>query len=81
MLLFFLLLPFFVLLTSSQETLDVATEPWGVRVERVEVKDVRVPEQLMRALIYRYWACLESFGGRLLRAVRVKVCMAFDKHC
>ena len=32
-----------------QESLDVATEPWGVKVERVEVKDVRVPEQLQRA--------------------------------
>ena len=25
-------------------------DPWGVTVERVEVKDVRVPEQLMRAM-------------------------------
>ena len=33
-----------------QETLEEATEPWGVKVERVEVKDVRVPEQLMRAM-------------------------------
>ena len=49
-----------------KETLDDATEAWGVQVERVEVrwwfvncqpivirlkvKDVRVPEQLMRAM-------------------------------
>ena len=30
--------------------LDEGTEPWGVMVERVEVKDVRVPEQLQRAM-------------------------------
>merc|ERR1711874_856070 len=35
---------------EMRETLDVATEPWGVKVERVEVKDVRVPAQLMRAM-------------------------------
>ncbi|VBB33870.1 unnamed protein product [Acanthocheilonema viteae] len=31
-------------------TLDEATEPWGVKVERVEVKDVRLPVQLQRAM-------------------------------
>ena len=36
--------------TEMQEILIEATEPWGVVVERVEVKDVRVPEQLMRAM-------------------------------
>ena len=30
--------------------MEEATDPWGVNVERVEVKDVRVPEQLMRAM-------------------------------
>eukprot|EP00093_Oithona_nana_P006645 06645.XXX_134659_133207_1 [CDS] Oithona nana genome sequencing. len=30
--------------------LDVATDPWGVKVERVEVKDVRLPQQLQRAM-------------------------------
>jgi erythrocyte band 7 integral membrane protein len=33
-----------------QKMLIEATEPWGVVVKRVEVKDVRVPEQLMRAM-------------------------------
>ena len=32
------------------DLLAVGTLPWGVSVERVEVKDVRVPEQLMRAM-------------------------------
>jgi len=30
--------------------LDDATDPWGIRVERVEVKDVRLPQQLQRAM-------------------------------
>ena len=33
-----------------QRTLDVATDPWGMKVERVEVKDVRLPQQLQRAM-------------------------------
>ena len=36
--------------SEMQELLHEATEPWGVLVERVEVKDVRVPEQLQRAM-------------------------------
>ncbi|XP_065068661.1 mechanosensory protein 2-like isoform X2 [Rhopilema esculentum] len=35
---------------SIQQTLDEATDPWGVKVERVEVKDVRLPQQLQRAM-------------------------------
>ncbi|XP_031569655.1 mechanosensory protein 2-like isoform X2 [Actinia tenebrosa] len=33
-----------------QSALDEATDPWGVKVERVEVKDVRLPQQLQRAM-------------------------------
>lgn len=33
-----------------QETLDAATATWGVKVERVEVRDVRLPLQLQRAM-------------------------------
>ncbi len=34
----------------QQETLDEVTYPWGVKVERVEMKDVRLPLQLQRAM-------------------------------
>jgi len=30
--------------------LDTATDPWGIEVERVEMKDVRLPQQLQRAM-------------------------------
>lgn len=36
--------------TSMQMMLDVATEHWGIMVERVEIKDVRLPVQLQRAM-------------------------------
>ena len=54
-----------------KETLDVATEPWGVKVERVEVKDVRVPEQLMRAM---------AAEAEAAREARAKVIAAEGEH-
>ncbi|XP_050501935.1 band 7 protein AGAP004871-like isoform X1 [Diabrotica virgifera virgifera] len=35
---------------AMQTSLDVATDPWGVKVERVEIKDVSLPQQLQRAM-------------------------------
>lgn len=36
--------------TVIQTSLDDATDPWGVKVERVEVKDVRLPIALQKAM-------------------------------
>ncbi|KAK3088154.1 hypothetical protein FSP39_015446 [Pinctada imbricata] len=36
--------------SSMQQLLDDATDPWGIKVERVEIKDVRLPIQLQRAM-------------------------------
>jgi len=33
-----------------QSHLDEATEAWGIKVERVEIKDVRLPQQMQRAM-------------------------------
>ncbi|CAL1540389.1 unnamed protein product, partial [Lymnaea stagnalis] len=30
--------------------LEEATEPWGVKIERVEITDVRIPIQMQRAM-------------------------------
>ncbi|XP_052789553.1 band 7 protein AGAP004871-like isoform X1 [Mya arenaria] len=35
---------------GMQSTLDEATDRWGIKVERVEIKDVRLPVQLQRAM-------------------------------
>ncbi|XP_038067509.1 stomatin-4-like [Patiria miniata] len=35
---------------TLQTLLDDATDPWGVKVERVEIKDVRLPTQMQRAM-------------------------------
>lgn len=35
---------------ATQTILDVVTDPWGIKVERVELKDVRLPIQLQRAM-------------------------------
>ena len=54
-----------------QQTLDEATDPWGVQVERVEVKDVRVPEQLQRAM---------AAEAEAAREARAKVIAAEGEH-
>ena len=33
-----------------QKTLDEVTEPWGVKVERVQMKNVEIPESMQRAM-------------------------------
>jgi len=30
--------------------IDTATDPWGIDIERVEVKDVRLPKNMQRAM-------------------------------
>merc|ERR1712213_49323 len=40
--------------------LDGATDPWGIEVERVEVKDVRLPQQLQRAMAAEAEAAREA---------------------
>ena len=61
----------FYLFPSIQSTLDEGTEPWGVMVERVEVKDVRVPEQLQRAM---------AAEAEAAREARAKVIAAEGEH-
>ncbi|XP_042207902.1 band 7 protein AGAP004871-like isoform X8 [Homarus americanus] len=45
---------------TMQSSLDDATDPWGVKVERVEIKDVRLPVQLQRAMAAEAEAAREA---------------------
>nr|XP_014087713.1 band 7 protein AGAP004871 [Bactrocera oleae] len=45
---------------SIEDILDVATDPWGVKVELVEIKDVRLPFALQRAMAAEAEAAREA---------------------
>jgi erythrocyte band 7 integral membrane protein len=57
-----------LLFTSS---LEEATGAWGVQIERVEVKDVQVPENLQRAM---------AAEAEAARQARTKVIAAEGEH-
>ena len=35
---------------SLQEVIDAQTEPWGIKVSTVEIKDVEIPERMQHAI-------------------------------
>ena len=53
--------------------MDEATEPWGVQVERVEVKDVRVPEQLQRAMAAEAEAAREARAKVIYLSIHLSI--------
>lgn len=52
---------------QMQAALDEATDPWGVKVERVEIKDVRLPIQLQRAMAAEAEAA-RAAGAKIIAA-------------
>src|SRR5262249_28865539 len=46
---------------------DLATEPWGVKVERVQMKNVEIPESMQRAMAQEAEALREK-RARLIKA-------------
>jgi len=53
--------------TSIGEKIDTVTEPWGVKVERVEMKNVEIPESMQRAIAQEAEALREK-RARLIKA-------------
>jgi regulator of protease activity HflC (stomatin/prohibitin superfamily) len=39
--------------SQLQKIIDQQTDPWGVKVSIVEVKDVQIPEQMQRAIAHQ----------------------------
>jgi len=56
---------------QMQGVIDEGTDPWGVKVERVEIKDVRLPIQLQRAM---------ATEAEAAREARAKVIAAEGEH-
>lgn len=50
-----------------QEIVDELTEPWGVEIERVEIKDVEIPASMQRAMAKEAEAVREK-RARLIKA-------------
>ena len=53
--------------SAIQEKIDAVTEPWGVKVERVEMKNVEIPESMQRAMAQEAEALREK-RARLIKA-------------
>lgn len=52
---------------ALQEIVDAATEPWGVTVEMVEMKDVEIPQGMQRAMAQEAQAMREK-RARIIKA-------------
>ncbi|HEY5541085.1 MAG TPA: SPFH domain-containing protein [Coriobacteriia bacterium] len=53
--------------TALKVIVDQATEPWGVKVEMVEMKDVEIPQQMQRAMAQEAQAQREK-RARIIKA-------------
>lgn len=56
-----------VVSTTIGEKIDLVTEPWGVKVERVEMKNVEIPASMQRAIAQEAEALREK-RARLIKA-------------
>lgn len=52
---------------AMRSVVDVATDPWGVEVERVELRNVEIPESMQRAMAQEAEALREK-RARLIKA-------------
>ena len=55
-----------------QATIDKVTEPWGVKVERVQMKNVEIPESMQRAMAQEAEALREKRARRIKAEAEVE---------
>jgi regulator of protease activity HflC (stomatin/prohibitin superfamily) len=53
--------------STLQKIVDAATEPWGIKIEMVEMKDVEIPESMQRAMAREAEAIREK-RARIIKA-------------
>jgi regulator of protease activity HflC (stomatin/prohibitin superfamily) len=53
--------------TALQKIVDTTTEPWGIKIEMVEMKDVEIPEGMQRAMAREAEAIREK-RARIVKA-------------
>ena len=53
--------------STLKETIDRVTERWGIQVERVEMKDVEIPQSMQRAMAQEAEALREK-RARIIKA-------------
>ena len=52
---------------TLQQMVDTATDPWGIKIEMVEMKDVEIPESMQRAMAREAEAIREK-RARIIKA-------------
>jgi len=57
---------------ALQASIDQVTEPWGVKVERVQMKNVEIPESMQRAIAQEAEALREKRARRIKAEAEVE---------
>ena len=70
-----------------QEILDQVTDPWGIKVTAVTLKEVKLPEGMLRAMAkqaeaerWRRARIIEAEGERQAAAIMAEAAMIYEKH-
>jgi regulator of protease activity HflC (stomatin/prohibitin superfamily) len=70
-----------------QELLDQVTDPWGIKVTAVTLKEVKLPEGMLRAMAkqaeaerWRRARIIEAEGERQAAAIMAEAAMIYEKH-
>ncbi len=70
-----------------QEILDTLTDPWGIKVTAVTIKEVRLPESMLRAMAkqaeaerWRRARIIEAEGERQAAEIMAEAASFYEKH-